>query len=78
MPWVEAYVLALPHVEAILGSADYHLLVVDAQMHFMNYFLRLEGDGDIPFLYKCYLIWVVDVELYWEVFGENQNAFWYF
>lgn len=48
--------LALPHVEAILGSADYHLLVVDAQMHFMNYFLRLEGYGDISFLYKCYLI----------------------
>ena len=75
MPWVETHVLALPHVEAVFWSADDYLLVIDAQMHCMDSFAWLEVDRDISFLDEGYLVGVVDVELYREVLGENENAF---
>ena len=44
-------------------------------MHFMDSFAWLEVDRNISFLDEGYLVGVVDVELYHEVLGENENAF---
>lgn len=71
MPGIEADVLAFPDVEAIFCSADDHLLVVDAEMDFVDWLIRLEGDWNLAFLDKGYLVWIVNVELYCVVFGED-------